>query len=93
MSECVRLLKSAQTAIPFSTICLVSGTVGNPANWSALSLEPFSTCVLFILLARLGVFSAAEAWVVLFSAAFAAAVGLFVLSGGQLALLLDCRLW
>jgi hypothetical protein len=40
-------------------------------------------------LARLGVFSASDAWVV-FSAAGA---GLLLLSGGQLALLLDCLRW
>jgi hypothetical protein len=44
-------------------------------------------------LARLGVFSASDAWAV-FSAAFAAGAGLLLLlSGGQLALLLDCLRW
>jgi hypothetical protein len=41
------------------------------------------------LLARLGVFSTSDAWVT-FSGAFAA---LLLLSGGQLALLLDWRRW
>lgn len=83
-------------SIPFSATCLVSGTEGRPANWfaSSLPLALFSTCVLFILLVLLGVFSAAEAWALLSadSAAFAAGEGLLLLSGGQLALLLDCRL-
>jgi hypothetical protein len=72
----------------------VSGTVGKPANWlaSSLPLAVFSSCVLLILLARLGVFSTSDAWVV-FSAAFAAGAGLLLLSGGQLALLLDWRRW
>jgi hypothetical protein len=52
----------------------------------------FSTWVLFMRLARLGVFSASAAWAV-FSAAFAAGAGLLLLSGGQLALLLDCLRW
>jgi hypothetical protein len=39
-------------------------------------------------LARLGVFSASEAWAV-----FVAGLGLLLLSGGQLALLLDCLRW
>jgi hypothetical protein len=38
-------------------------------------------------LARLGVFSASAAWAV------AAGAGLLLLSGGQLALLLDCLRW
>ena len=80
--------------VPFSPTCLVSGTVGRPANWFASSLPftLFSTWVLFMRLARLGVFSASAAWAV-FSAAFAAGAGLLLLSGGQLALLLDCLRW
>lgn len=88
------LVWSVMRCVPFSPTCLVSGTVGRPANWLASSLPfaVFSTCVLFILLARLGVFSTSDAWLA-FSAAFAAGAGLLLLSGGQLALLLDWRRW
>ena len=87
-------MQASSHIVPFSPTCLVSGTVGSPANWfaSSLPLTLFSTCVLFRRLARLGVFSASEAWAV-FSAAFAAGAGLLLLSGGQLALLLDCLRW
>lgn len=56
---------------------------------SSLALALLSTCVLLTLLARLGVFSTSDARVT-FSGAFAA---LLLLSGGQLALLLDWRRW
>jgi hypothetical protein len=85
------LIVSIARFIPFSPTCLVSGTAGRPANWlaSSLLLVLLSTWVLLTLLARLGVFSTSDAWET-FSGAFAA---LLLLSGGQLALLLDWRRW